>query len=138
MSKFRRRPRPPRAVDVSAEDVEQRFFFDLEAPRRDFRALSLCRQAQEALSLAVSDLADVPCLQEAWIAAVEPDPGPARLLVTVVLPSRSSPDELEDALAVLKRLTPRLRAEVAQGIHRKRVPDLAYRVVVDSEGSHGA
>ena len=137
MSKSWRRPAPPRAVDVS-QDNEERFFFDLESVRPDFRARSLCRQALEALSLAVSDLAGEPHLQQAWVAAVDPDPGPARLLVTVVLPRDARPEDLEAALGALRRVAPYLRAEVAQAIHRKRAPELAFRVVADSEVPHGA
>lgn len=70
-------------------------------------------------------------LDGAWVAAVDPAPGPGRLLVTVVLPLRASAAEMEEALAALVEQRAALRAEVARAIHRKRVPDLAFRVVLE-------
>jgi ribosome-binding factor A len=123
---------------VSEAEAEQRFFFDLEAVRSDVRVRSLCRQVQEALSLALDDLVDGPWLEGAWLAAVEPAPGPARLRATVVLPPHAAPEALEAAFTALRDRTPHLRAEVAQAIHRKRVPDLVFCVVLDGGGPRGA
>jgi ribosome-binding factor A len=103
----------------------------LDAPRLDRRARSLCRQAQEAVTLALADAAPDPRLDGAWVAAVDPSPTPARLLVTVVLPPHAGDDEIEAAFFALGEMKPWLRSEVARAIHRKRAPELSFRVVRD-------
>jgi hypothetical protein len=57
------------------------------------------------------------------IADVAPAPGCARLLVHVVIPSRLCAHAV---LCKLREHTPRLRAEVARSICRKRAPDLIF------------
>lgn len=126
----RRRPRPPRTGEVSADDAE-RFFFDLDSVRPDHRVRSLCRQAQEAVFLAMAEIGFDSRLDGTYVASVDPAPGPARLLVTVVVPPEATADAIEAAFAALAELKPALRGEVARAIHRKRVPDLAFRVAVD-------
>ena len=116
---------------MSREEEAERFFFDLEKERPDFRARSLCRQAQEAVLLAMAEAAFDPRLDGAWVASVDPAPGPERLMVTVVLPAHSTVSGMEAALAALGERKGYLRAEIAQAIHRKRVPDLAFRVVLE-------
>ena len=67
-----------------------------------------------------------------FVASVDPAPGPERLLVTVVAPPQATTEAIEAAFAALAELKPALRAEVARAIHRKRVPDLAFRVAVEA------
>jgi hypothetical protein len=128
----RRRPRPPQTDEVCPDD-EARFFFDLEAVRPDHRARSLCRQAQEAVSLAFAETAHETRLEGAWVASVDPAPGPGRLLVSVVLPKGVDSTAIEDALAALAEMAPWVRSEVTRAIHRKRAPELAFRIVADGE-----
>jgi ribosome-binding factor A len=117
-------------------DDEARFFFDLESARPDHRVHSLCRQAQEAVSLAFAEaVADVR-LDGAWVASVDPAPGPGHLLVSVVLPPGADGDAVDAAWAALREMTPWVRSEVARAIHRKRVPELSFRVVVEAEAKH--
>ena len=132
----RRRPRPPRRNGVRLEADEARFFFDLESVRPDHRVRSLCRQALEAVSLALADADLDERLEGAWTVSVDPAPGPERLLVSVALPSGSSGTRAEGALQALMEKKAWLRSELAQAIHRKRVPDLAFRVVMDPEAGN--
>ena len=115
------------------EADEARFFFDLESVRPDHRVRSLCRQALEAVSLALADADLDERLEGSWVVSVDPGPGPERLLVSIALPSGSSGTKAEGALQALVEKRPWLRSELAQAIHRKRVPDLAFRVVMDPE-----
>jgi hypothetical protein len=70
------------------------------------------------------------------VRSVDPAPG-HRLLVTVVVPRASGVVGVEAAFAALAEMTPWLRAEVARAICRRRVPDLAFRVVVEEEVERG-
>ena len=90
------------------------------------RPLQICRQAAEQLGLVLAGELDDPALWDVGISAVWPD-GP-RLVVEVWLPPEhpASPD------VVLRRLNAAqgiLRGAVAQAIHRKRTPNLVFRVV---------
>ena len=129
----RRRPRPPRTDGVRPEADEARFFFDLESVRPDHRVRSLCRQALEAVSLALADASRDERLERSWVVSVDPAPGQGRLLVSIALPDGASGTEVEGALQALVEKRPWLRSELARAIHRKRVPDLAFRVVMDPE-----
>jgi ribosome-binding factor A len=127
----RRRPRSPHTDEVYPENDAARFFFDLESTRSSHRDRSLCRQAQEALLLALAEATADPRLDGAWIASVDPAPGSARLIVSVVLSKTASTIDAKVALAALDEMKPWLRSEVARAIHRKRVPELAFRLVFE-------
>jgi len=134
--KRRRRPRSPHSEDVCLEGDAATLFFDLESPRAGHRDRSLCRQAQEALLLALAEVTADPRLDGAWVASVDPAPG-KRLLVSVVLPRVRGLAGVEAAFAALVEMKPWLRAEVARAICRKRVPDLAFRVELEEEVRRG-
>jgi len=121
---------------VCLEPDAASLFFDLESPRSGHRDRSVCRQAQEALVLALAEATADPRLDGAWVASVDPAPG-GRLLVSVVLPRGSGAVALEQAFAALAEMKPWLRSEIARAICRKRVPDLAFRVVVEEEVERG-
>lgn len=88
----------------------------------DHKTRQLCRQVQRALSLALaSDGADA--VEGLYIADVTPAPGPAHLLVHVIVPQEQ---HVMDAIAYLNGVAPRLRAEVARTITRKRAPELSF------------
>ena len=86
--------------------------------------------------LALAEVTTDPRLDGGWLASVDPAPG-GRLLVSVVLPRGSGAAAFEAAFAALGELKPWLRAEIARAICRKRVPDLAFRVVVEEEVDRG-
>jgi len=93
----------------------------------DKKAKQLCRQAFETLEMAFSDC-DQELMQSMFVASVVPAPDSSRLLVTVgvdLLPVEFSQPLI---LALLRDQTPRLRAELARSISRKRVPNLTFRV----------
>jgi len=83
----------------------------------------LCRQVQRTLNLALADAAASAQLDDLFVDDVTPPPGGGPLVVHVVVPPGRT---IGDALAALRRETPRLRAEVARAIVRKRAPELAF------------
>ncbi len=74
-----------------------------------------CRQVQRALNLALAD-------REVFVEEVVPAPDCGRLLVFVALPV----DAGVESIATLGLEAPRLRAEVALAITRKRAPELCF------------
>ena len=132
----RRRPRSPHSDDVCLDVDSASLFFDLESPRPRHRERALCRQAQEALVLALAQETSDPRLDGAWVASVDPAPG-RRLLVSVVVPGCAGLAGIEAAFVALGDKKPWLRAEVARAVHRKRAPDLAFRVLLEQEVERG-
>jgi ribosome-binding factor A len=84
----------------------------------------LCRQVQRALNLALDGL---------FVEEVSPAPDCGRLLVRVVIPAGTA---VAEAMSALRRDTPRLRAEVAAEITRKRAPELCFVPAVPEEGEY--
>jgi ribosome-binding factor A len=58
-----------------------------------------------------------------------PAPSTARLLVTVAPSPAAEAVEATTVLARLERVRGRLRTEVAAAVHRRKAPDLTFRVV---------
>jgi ribosome-binding factor A len=94
--------------------------------RRGHKDLQLCRQVQDALSLALADIDD-PLLDELILESVTPAPNASRVEVTFV-PSRIDLD-VEAALERLNAVAGELRTEVASEVSRRRVPELVFRIV---------
>jgi ribosome-binding factor A len=90
------------------------------------KARQFCRQVQRALNLALSN-------DGIFVEEVSPAPDCGRLLVHVILPDGRP---VADAIAALRRDTPRLRAEVAMAITRKRAPDLFFVPACPDGESH--
>ena len=80
------------------------------------KARQFCRQVQRALNLALLD-------HNVYIEEVWPAPDCGRLLVHVFV---ADGHPVADALAALRRDSPRLRSEVAMAISRKRAPELSF------------
>lgn len=93
---------------------------DRQAQRK---AWQLCRQVQRALNLAIEGRNIHDGLAGLFVEDVTPAPDCGRLLVHVVFPANC---RLEEAMSALHRDAPRLRAEVAMAITRKRVPELSF------------
>jgi ribosome-binding factor A len=88
----------------------------------------LCRQVQRSLNLALAegdrDISDL------YVDEVTADGG-GPLLVHVAVPATRSVGEALDAL---RADAPRLRADVARAITRKRAPELAFVAAVWEDG----
>jgi len=90
------------------------------------KAKQLCAQAAEALAYAIAASSD-DALAGLIIASVQPGPDTSRLIVTVSPPEGEHPDP-SALLASLDRAAPRLRAEVATAITRRKAPSLSFRI----------
>lgn len=99
-------------------------FMGSRSRREQIKDAQLCAAVRETLSLVLAESRDERLL-EAFVDEVVPAPDASRLAVRVVVPASLDLDEVHDALA---RLGPRLRAEIAEAIARKRTPNLTFEV----------
>jgi ribosome-binding factor A len=92
------------------------------------KARQLCDQAARALEAALAaSLDDV--LRDLAVAAVVPAPSSTRLLVTLAPAPSAAPWGAAEVLEHVGRAAGRLRCEVAAAIHRKKAPELAFRLM---------
>jgi ribosome-binding factor A len=88
------------------------------------KALQLCAQVARTLMSVLADCGD-DVLRDLLIESVTPAPNASRLLVTV---RPMAPHETEVVPRHLQRAHGKLRMEAAAAIHRRRAPDLLFRV----------
>jgi len=98
--------------------------------RRHYKTMQLCRQVQRALSLSLSGECDDEVLRSVYVEAVEPAPDASRVLVRLIVPRGVAPAEV---LNRVERFRPKLRADVAAAITRKRAPELTFVPVAAGE-----
>jgi ribosome-binding factor A len=118
-------------ADVGAEDGTDPRLFARKPTNKvaNRKALQLCAQVTEALTWALGECGD-DLLRDLRVAAVVPAPNSAHLLVTLTLAPASGP-VTEDVLREhLQRAAGKLRTEVAAAIHRKRAPELMFRLTI--------
>lgn len=82
-----------------------------------------CRQVQRAINLALADGSANGELNGLYVEEVSAAPDCGHLLVHVAIPDGRT---AADAMAALRLDAPRLRAEVAMAITRKRAPELFF------------
>jgi ribosome-binding factor A len=90
--------------------------------------MQLCGQVADALRTILPGMAD-EVLQNLTVVSVEPAPHSGRLLVTVAGPA---PADVTDRTAPADRLTAaagRLRTEVSAAVHRRKAPELVFRLI---------
>ena len=85
----------------------------------------VCRQVAEAVGWFLAEVDD-PILAGLVVAQVEPAPSAARVLVTLV--AATGEVDPADALERLTAVRDELREDVAAEVHRRRVPELAFRI----------
>jgi len=100
------------------------------------KAHQLCKQVMETINyLLAGDLGD-PRLQSVLVDEVTPAPDATRLLITV---RQCIPDPdfgPADILVALKGAAGLIRCEVAGVVARKKVPELVFQVLPESQVSH--
>jgi ribosome-binding factor A len=96
---------------------------------RGRKTLQLCKQVERALCLALAGEFDDPALRDLQVLSVEPAPDSARLLVTISLSPSADPIHPAEVVAHLSRASGKLRCEIAEAIHRKKTPELAFCVI---------
>jgi hypothetical protein len=119
----------PLAADLAPDDgLDPRF--DHAGARRPGKrkTLQLCREAERTLSAVLGGECDDDVLQELTVLSVVPAPNAGRLLVTLTLPPSASVTA-DQALEHVLRASGRLRGELASAVRRRKVAELAFRVV---------
>ncbi len=115
-------------ADVGPDDgIDPRDFFRKpsgKVPNR--KALQLCGQVADTLNVVFAGCADAT-LRALVVRAVEPAPNSSRLLVTLA-PAPSADVDVQSAAVRLRHAAGWLRCEVAAAIHRRRTPELIFRV----------
>ena len=98
------------------------------------KARQLCRQAIETLELVLADCDD-ELMHSLAVADVQPGGDAARLLVSIQADLDADAFDRQFVLSRLQAQTPRLRAELARSISRKRVPQLVFNVFLKTDSS---
>jgi ribosome-binding factor A len=93
------------------------------------KALQLCSQAARTLAEVLAGECADRVLRDLVVESVSPAPNSSRLLVTVSL-APSAVAEASQVLDRLERARGRLRSEVAAAVHRRKAPDLTFRVAL--------
>jgi len=104
------------------------------ARRASRKTLQLCRQVARTLNAVLGGCRD-DVLNGLFVAAVQPAPNPGRLLVTVAASPAAAAFGASEVLAHLDKASSLLRCEVAAAIHRRRAPELAFRVAFQPDVS---
>ncbi len=97
------------------------------------KALQLSGQVARTLSGALAESED-DVLRDLLFVSVVPAPYASRLLVTVAPSPAAAAVEASAVLERLERMRGRLRTEVAAAVHRRKAPDLTFRVVNAGRG----
>ena len=92
------------------------------------KALQLSGQVARTLSSLLAESED-DVLRDLLVVSVLPAPSSVRLLVTVAPSPAAVAVEAAAVLGRLERVRGRLRTEVAAAVHRRKAPDLTFRVV---------
>ena len=116
------------------QDPKEFFRRSKQVKKTGRKALQLCSQVADTLSLVLSGECGDEVLQDLLVAEVTPAPDASQLLV-VLTPAHGSPplvaDEVMEALRAASGL---LRTKVAEAISRKRAPRLTFQFLPVIEG----
>jgi ribosome-binding factor A len=125
-----RRDLRPLSADVGPEDgIDPRFLPRYPgrkgAPGR--KSLQLCEQIAHTLGGALAE-SDDEVLRDLLVTEVAPSPDASHLLVTLAPAPSAQGINPAEVIERLHHHATQLRAEVAAAIHRRRVPQLTYRL----------
>jgi ribosome-binding factor A len=110
------------------DNVDPRTAFAERSEKKTKRkALQLCGEAARTLSYALAWETGDDLLGLLQVESVVPAPNCARLLVTV---SATGDVAIDMILDRLRRGTGKFRALIAEAVHRRRVPELAFQVTL--------
>lgn len=107
------------------------YFYNKRKQDRKFRkAFQLCKQVAETLHMVLTD-GNEPLLDGLNVVDVVPAPDSKRMLVIVSLDPAveiTSATLVDDILTALRNDLPRLRAEIARSINRRKTPTLVFEI----------
>jgi ribosome-binding factor A len=123
--------------DLGPEDgIDPRLEAREKAPKvTNRKALQLCGQVARTLNGVLAGESSDERLRDLVVEAVVPAPNSSRLLVTLTLTAPARAEEVGLIEAQLRRAQGRLRREVAAAIHRKKVPELTFRLIPPPEAT---
>ncbi len=127
--RFQRKPPASLAADLAVGDgADPRFDSDPSGQLPTNRkALQLAAQVERTLVQVFAGECSDEVLCDLRVEGVRPAPDSAHLMV--ILSPGGTDTPLEKILEHLGRANGRLRSEVASAIHRKKAPELSFRVV---------
>ncbi len=106
------------------------YFYNKRKPDKKYRkAFQLCRQVFDTLHLTLTD--EDPVLDGLVVVDVVPAPDSRRMLVILEAGADmriGSATEVEQIMATLQEHLPRLRAEIARTINRRKTPNLIFEI----------
>ena len=105
---------------------------DRRTDKANKKARQLCRQAAQTLDFVLADCDD-ESMETLLVVSVQPAPDSSRLLVTIGADVPADQVDLNHIRLRIQVQKPRLRAELARSISRKRVPDLIFNVLAKSQ-----
>lgn len=125
----RTRDDPPCDEMYADDGVDPRKFFERRDRERgdDHKTQMLCSQVAEAIRFLLAWECADPVLQDLEVEEVVPAPDASRLRVVVV----ATEAEHRRVRAALDRITGRARSAMAEAIHRKKVPEITFEVVLE-------
>lgn len=109
------------------QDPKEFFRKSKQVKKTGRKALQLCSQVADTLSLVLSGECGDEVLQNLLVAEVTPAPDASQLLVLLTPAAGSDLLEADEVTAALRAASGRLRTEVAAAISRKRAPRLTFQ-----------
>jgi ribosome-binding factor A len=129
--RFSRKPMSPLADRAGPEDGVDPRTVRPESSRRVFnrKALQLCAQVAETLSLVLQGECDDDVLRDLMVLAVVPAPDSTQLLVTLGPAPGANDWNAGQIMEHVHKAHGKLRSEVAAAIHRRKTPALLFTFV---------
>jgi ribosome-binding factor A len=103
-----------------------------KSPKEERKLAQLCAQVEQIISFALGEAKDER-LRAIAVRSVLPGPDAGRLLVSLTAHEQLTIEQIEQLHAALEHARAWLRRQVAEGIHRKRAPELAFVVLPSGE-----
>jgi ribosome-binding factor A len=127
--RFQRKPPTELAAELATGDGADPRFDAREASEMPLnrKALQLAAQVEQTLVQVFAGECGDEVLFDLRVEAVRPAPDSAHLMV--VLSPGEAGTSIQEILEHLERASGRLRSVVAAAIHRKKAPELSFRVV---------
>ncbi|MEM7457111.1 MAG: ribosome-binding factor A [Planctomycetota bacterium] len=117
---------------INADDAidPRHYFYNKRKQKKQYRKVfQLCRQVADTLHMVINE--GDPLLEGLSVVEVLPAPDSHRLLVIVSLDPAvqvESASDIEQIMNCLQAHQPRLRAEIARSINRRKTPTLTFEM----------